>query len=422
MVGRELELAALLRPEPIVWIDGEPGSGKTRLLAELADRLLGGREVLLYAACPHLLGTGARVLSSFVAAAIDVAAEVGSPPDDLLRWRDHESTEPVVRRATLVGGLVSWLRTAASQRPIIAVIDDAHWLDDDTIAVLLDVIGGTREIVRWIIASRAIDRHPAAARLRDELERDGAVCSVSLGALTIDDVHELVALLAPGLDTERRDVLVDEVMSSTGGHALSVVELIGHRQRMTDGDPPRLDAIVGDSVRALPTAGRELVELLAVAGGPCPVVVLAAACGLDAAALLELAERLEGDGLLAPVTVDDARPSPRSDPARRRAPPVARRPALPAPSTRAPAGARRALRDRRRRSAAAVRRPARRRARGPPRPCRRRRHRSADARRGIRRCARRSPTGTSRSPVAAASARTCTRSRCSAATALDRHR
>ena len=131
------------------------------------------------------------IVSSFVAAAIDVAAEVGSPPDELLTWRDHESPEPVVRRATLVGGLVSWLRTAASQRPIIAVIDDAHWLDDDTIAVLLDVIGGTREIVRWIIASRAIDRHPAAARLRDELERGGAVCSVSLGALTIDDVHEL---------------------------------------------------------------------------------------------------------------------------------------------------------------------------------------------------------------------------------------
>ena len=42
--------------------------------------------------------------------------------------------------------------------------------------------------------------------------------------------------------------------------------------------------------------------LLAVAAGPCPVVVLASACGLDAAAVLELAERLEVDGLLAPVT------------------------------------------------------------------------------------------------------------------------
>ena len=92
-------------------------------------------------------------------------------------------------------------------------------------------------------------------------------------------------------------------MSSTGGHALSVAEMIGHRQRLPDGDPPRLDAIVRDSVRELPPDERELVGLLAVAGGPCPVVVLAATCGLDPAMVLELAERLEGDGLLAPVTV-----------------------------------------------------------------------------------------------------------------------
>ena len=80
MVGREIELAALLRPVPTVWIDGEPGSGKTRLLAELADRQTSGRDVLVYAACPHQLGSGAGVLSSFVAAATEASAEVGSRP------------------------------------------------------------------------------------------------------------------------------------------------------------------------------------------------------------------------------------------------------------------------------------------------------------------------------------------------------
>jgi hypothetical protein len=92
-------------------------------------------------------------------------------------------------------------------------------------------------------------------------------------------------------------------MSSTGGHPLSVAEMIDHRQRLPEGVPPRLDAIVGESVRSLTPAGRDLVQLLAVAGGPCPVVVMSAACELDPSSLLELAERLEGEGLLAPVSV-----------------------------------------------------------------------------------------------------------------------
>ena len=58
-----------------------------------------------------------------------------------MRWRDHEASDAVARRATLVEGLSSWLQAAAVHRSITAVIDDAHWLDDDTIAVLLDVIG-----------------------------------------------------------------------------------------------------------------------------------------------------------------------------------------------------------------------------------------------------------------------------------------
>ncbi len=80
--------------------------------------------------------------------------------------------------------------------------------------------------------------------MRDELERVASVYSVSLGALTMGDVYDLIDLLAPGLDAADRDALATEVMSSTGGHALSVAEMIGHRQRLPEGDPPRLDAIV----------------------------------------------------------------------------------------------------------------------------------------------------------------------------------
>ena len=53
MVGREAALADVLRPGRVVWIEGEAGTGKTRLMAELADRIDPERSVLLYVACPR---------------------------------------------------------------------------------------------------------------------------------------------------------------------------------------------------------------------------------------------------------------------------------------------------------------------------------------------------------------------------------
>ena len=95
-----------------------------------------------------------------------------SPPDSLERWRDDEANEPVTRRASLVGRPRLVARgPPRRERAIIAVIDDAHWLDDDTIAVLLDVIGRTRDD-RSMGHRQPGDRPaPRGARMRDELER-----------------------------------------------------------------------------------------------------------------------------------------------------------------------------------------------------------------------------------------------------------
>ena len=174
-------------------------------------------------------------------------------------------------------------------------------------------------------------------------------------------------------------------MSSTGGHALSVVELIDHRQRLPDGDPPRLDAIVARLGAGVAT-GRSPARR--VAGGRRralprrrPGSDMRARSGHGARA-----GRADGGRRAARTGHhDDAGPPSRSDPARRRSPAVAGNRALPAPASGAPARRRRALPDRRCGPAAAVRRPARRRARRPPRPHGGRRDRAVDGRRRVRR-------------------------------------
>ena len=98
MAGRVDELAELLRPVPIVWLEGEPGAGKTMLLAEMADRLTAERgSVVIYAACPRLLGSGTRLMASLAAAVRPRAGPADTTSDDLSMLLDEPAAhdEPV---------------------------------------------------------------------------------------------------------------------------------------------------------------------------------------------------------------------------------------------------------------------------------------------------------------------------------------
>ena len=53
LVGRDREMAEVLRPGAVVWVEGAPGTGKTRLLAEVADRSDGA--AVVYVACSRPL-------------------------------------------------------------------------------------------------------------------------------------------------------------------------------------------------------------------------------------------------------------------------------------------------------------------------------------------------------------------------------
>ena len=87
MVGRDAALAEVLRPGRVVWVEGGPGTGKTRLLAEVADRTNSATSVLLYVACPRgTLNAGGGLVSSLLSATADVVPSAAAPVLDLL-WR-----------------------------------------------------------------------------------------------------------------------------------------------------------------------------------------------------------------------------------------------------------------------------------------------------------------------------------------------
>jgi predicted ATPase len=111
-------------------------------------------------------------------------------------------------------GTLTLLAEAAQASPVLAVVDDAHWLDEASAAALLFV----------------------ARRLAQE--RVGIIFAAREGDVRNFDATGLATLRLPGLDlagvrdliNERTGVLVGpevaaQLLASTGGNPLALVEL-----------------------------------------------------------------------------------------------------------------------------------------------------------------------------------------------------
>jgi class 3 adenylate cyclase len=241
LVGRDAELAQLLRcwtlaregEGQLALLSGEPGIGKSRLVRAVSERLRTERPTtLFYQSSPHhahsplwpvveqlgraadiarsdaavakldkleaLLGTGVDDVASlapFFAELLAVPAQTRYPPPQLtpqqLKQRQFEA-------------LLTYLEGLATRRPVLLVIEDAHWIDPTTLELFDLVVQRLRHLrVLLIVTYRpefsvpwAGHGHPTLLPLTN-LSRQEAVAlieSVTVGkALPPEVTGEIVA-------------------------------------------------------------------------------------------------------------------------------------------------------------------------------------------------------------------------------------
>ena len=278
LVGRESELRAvetLLRSERPrgVAIVGEPGIGKT---------------TLWQAAVEHARAQGARVLIArptesearlAFAGLADLLADV---PDELFaRLPEPQrvgidvallraaSARPPERR--VVGaGFLTLLRALAGESEVVCAIDDLHWLDASSAAVVefaLRRLG--EEPVRALVSVRATElaRAPIPA-----LERDLEVEHVELGPLSVAALHRVLTQELGR--TFPRPTLV-RIAQAAGGNPLYAIEIARELDRRGEHDisgripvPQGLDALVRARVQALPAEARDALLRASVLARP----------------------------------------------------------------------------------------------------------------------------------------------------------
>jgi DNA-binding CsgD family transcriptional regulator/tetratricopeptide (TPR) repeat protein len=296
LIGRDRELETLgsflgeaVGDGATLLLTGEPGVGKTALLAAAAEmaetdgfRVIRGGGVeyetdISFAGLHQLvdlLSDDLRRLPRSSRASIEVALGIGSGP--------------APDRLAVLSGSLALFRQAASATPLLIVIDDLHWLDRASGAVV-GFVG------RRLRGSRIGLLGAIRPGVGGFFERAG-LSELHVGPLVEADAMELLARQFVQLPTRVRRDVVDQAQ----GNPLALLEFaafaggsLGTRERrtsVTQRMSREVRTLYAARLERLPEPTRRLL-LLAVLDGSGGLGVLAAAGGSDGLDDLGPAER-----------------------------------------------------------------------------------------------------------------------------------
>jgi DNA-binding CsgD family transcriptional regulator len=265
-VGRAEELTALMAIARLgndgraaaALMTGDPGSGKTRLLAEVSARLEAGNRF-------RLVGYEAEQSVPLAAAsgllrALVQAGGYGTRLDELLfRASGSEGSELEPVRVFEAAH-----RALSAQQPVLLLIDDLQWLDPLSLALSLYLVRAAQDTGQRL-AVLAASRHSAnsaafGTSLAKALPPD-AVATLELGGLGRAEGIELVRRLAPGVG----EVEAEELWVNADGSPFWLEALVGSGGAADAGD------LVMRRLRGASADATDLAALLAVAARPLAV-------------------------------------------------------------------------------------------------------------------------------------------------------
>jgi len=341
LVGRQRELEALEGVwtevqegrRQVVFVGGEPGAGKTRLLAEVAGALHDHGVVVLVGSTIRDAGIPykpfAEMLDHLFGAtppgALSGLLEEGGPElrrlsTQVARHRqdlaDDGSGRGEVRR-DLFDAIARLLRNLAEERPVAVFVDDLHWAQPPTLALLEHVVqacADTRLLVLATFRTTMPDRSDELAARVAEFHRLEGVRRFDLGGLDIEAIAEYVRLRS-GLPLSEARPPAALLRDRTGGNPFFLRELWADLERhggvATLRSVKRVPASIGDTL-ATRLAGladevRGVIELAAVLGDSFDLATLTAAGEVGPDVTLACIDAAIALGLLEPADMDARR-------------------------------------------------------------------------------------------------------------------
>ena len=230
----------------VVLVSGEPGIGKSRLSSLSAHGAHGEGFAVLWGACSEELAVPYEPWISVCSQLVEHApsavlerhverygGELARLARELARRLpdapEPESSDPETERFLLFSAVSGALVELAASVPVCLVLDDLHWADGQSVALLKHVVSATESCALQVIVAfrdSDIDKgHPLGAVLAD-LRRSEGVERIGLQGLGAAEVSEVMAMAAGHeLDADAL-VLADQIASETDGNPFFVGEVL----------------------------------------------------------------------------------------------------------------------------------------------------------------------------------------------------
>lgn len=327
----------------IAVLGGEPGIGKSSLAAHVAGRLHDEGWLVLHGRCDAALDVP---FQPFVEALDHLAREAPTELVAVAGTAELALVEPLLPSVRArVPGLPARARTEAETdrfyvmsaairllgrlgdtRPVALVLDDLHWADASTLALLGELASEESMRVLTIATYRDNELTPGSplAEALAELHRHPAVDRLSLAGLDPAELTELVAAMAGNELTVDAHVhrLIAGLRDETNGNPFFAQEIV--RYLASTGDilqnaSGRWEPRAGLDLAGLPDSVREVVAARVAGVGPDVTATLAVAAlvgndfglgllarvlGAEEEPVLDVLEQAETAGIVAYVGDD----------------------------------------------------------------------------------------------------------------------
>ncbi|MCZ2857450.1 AAA family ATPase [Blastococcus sp. VKM Ac-2987] len=327
-VGRWAELATLEEvwsavltgSRQVVFVGGEPGAGKSRLVAEVASTLHGHGAAVLVGSCAAEFGPPYQPFGQPLDALLGIRADprhderlsmlAGRSPPEGTDAPSHE------HRRVLYDAAVEAICDVAARQPLVLALEDLHWAGPSSLQLLAHIAERTPDCPILVLGTHrttAPDRSPALVRTIARLHRLDGVRRLDLAGLTADDIAQYLIQVGKLSAHEARSAAT-ALRDQTGGNPFFLREL--WRDDAIHGRPPgrsmaprHAPASVRDTIldrlERLTLPGRQTLELAAVIGEDVEVATVLVAAEWGRETTLAGLDEAVAFGLLEPVPPTD---------------------------------------------------------------------------------------------------------------------
>ena len=228
----------------VALLAGEPGVGKTRLAAELAQRAYDGGGVVLAGRCDEDLGVPFQPFVEALHHYVSHASELrpGRYGGELARLVPELASkvpglpqplrsDPETERYRLFDAVAAWLAEVSGEEPVLLLVDDLHWAAKPTLLLLRHVLRSAEPLRLLVVAtyrdSEVGRGHPLAELLAD-LRRVECVERFPLTGLDRAAVTAFIEAAAGHALGDDDEGLPRAVWAETEGNPFFVAEVLRH--------------------------------------------------------------------------------------------------------------------------------------------------------------------------------------------------